>query len=377
MNDTGEGLYLGGNNATAITHHSVVALNHIHDLFMNQGDGIELKQGSHSCWIAENLVHDTNYPGILAYGTNGAGQNLIERNIVYNSNDNPIQVQGEAIVRNNLAFGRSGFAFSSRDHQGQVTNLEVVSNTFVATTGRAMRLEHWGGKPGMVLANNALYSQSGYALFVQGSLNGASVGGNVVHGQLNPGGAGPFTTGTGLSDFEALAWDGSLRDARPSASGVLVGAADPAFQVGRDNSGATRPAVESAGAFARGTYGRYTGGQVAGLSGEPRLTTTAHPSLGSTIQVSVADARPGAIAMLNARNAFVGIGTSALVDTSPIAWTSNQIGVVSAQGQLSFPVHVPNNTAWAGQTFQASWRVRDASAPLGISRSRCVRWVIE
>ena len=210
VNDTGEGLYLGANNAAVITHHTVVALNHVHDMFVNQGDGIELKQGSHSCWIAENLVHDTNYPGILAYGTNGAGQNLIEGNIVYNSNDNPIQVQGEAIVRNNLAFGRGAFAFSCRDHQGQVTNLEVVHNTFVATTGRAMRLEHWGGKPGMVLANNALYSQSGYALFVQGNLSGAAVGGNVVHGLLNPGAGGPFAVGNGLSDFVGLAWPGMV-----------------------------------------------------------------------------------------------------------------------------------------------------------------------
>ncbi len=159
--------------------------------------------------------------------------------------------------------------------------------------------------------------------------------------------------------------------------GALMGSADPTHAVGRDNAGATRPLLDSAGAFAPGTYGRYMGGQVSGRFGEPRLLSSAYPTLGSTIQVSVEDARPGAMAMFKGTDAFLGIQDSVLVDTSPAAWYSMQVGVVDPQGQLSFPVTVSNNTIWAGKTFQASWSIRDTSAVLGVARSRCVQWVME
>jgi len=44
-----------------------------------QGDGIEVKQGSHHNWIYSNHVHDTRYPCILVYGTGGKGLNVIEQ----------------------------------------------------------------------------------------------------------------------------------------------------------------------------------------------------------------------------------------------------------------------------------------------------------
>lgn len=40
----GEGMYLGANNGEHIMSESVIALNHIHDCFGDQGDGIEVKQ---------------------------------------------------------------------------------------------------------------------------------------------------------------------------------------------------------------------------------------------------------------------------------------------------------------------------------------------
>jgi hypothetical protein len=66
-----EGMYLGANNGDHIMSESVVALNHIHDCRGDQGDGIEVKQGSWGNLIAENHVHDTNYPCITVYGTAG------------------------------------------------------------------------------------------------------------------------------------------------------------------------------------------------------------------------------------------------------------------------------------------------------------------
>ncbi|MHC4848557.1 MAG: right-handed parallel beta-helix repeat-containing protein, partial [Planctomycetota bacterium] len=88
---TGEGMYLGANHGKRRMSYSVIALNHIHDCAGEQGDGIEIKQGSHHNWIVENHVHDTKYPCILVYGTGGNGINLIERNTCYRSQDNVMQ----------------------------------------------------------------------------------------------------------------------------------------------------------------------------------------------------------------------------------------------------------------------------------------------
>ena len=64
-------MYLGANEGEFIMSESVIALNHIHDCRGSQGDGIEVKQGSWGNLIAENDVHDTQYPCITVYGTAG------------------------------------------------------------------------------------------------------------------------------------------------------------------------------------------------------------------------------------------------------------------------------------------------------------------
>ncbi len=232
---TAEGMYLGANNAAAVTHDSVVALNHVHDTAGSQGDGIELKQGSWGNWIAENHVHDTQYPCILAYGTGGDPPNLIERNVCYRSGDNVMQVQGEALVRNNLLVdGAQGF--QSHDHQGMSVELVFVHNTIV-NTGRGANLQSWNGRPGMVFANNAVYSQSAESVrFANGSA-GVDLAGNVVLGPV-VGAASGFTPGVGLSDFAGVAWNASSLDATPTASGALIGMADAVWLVATDLTGA-------------------------------------------------------------------------------------------------------------------------------------------
>jgi hypothetical protein len=246
--DSSEGLYLGANNSAVRMSHSIVALNHIHDCGGTQGDGIELKQGSYNNWIVENHVHDTNYPGIIAYGTDGLGVNVIERNTVYNSADNVMQVQGEAIVRNNLLInGATGF--HSHDHQGQTRNLQVVHNTIV-NMGRATNLSSWNSRSGMVFANNAVYSQNAQSIHFPGGATGVTVAGNVVLGPVTGVTTGS-TTGNGLSDFAGLTWDARSRDGAPSASSALIGRADSAHAVAKDILGRTRVAPADAGAYDR------------------------------------------------------------------------------------------------------------------------------
>ncbi|MBE7491714.1 MAG: right-handed parallel beta-helix repeat-containing protein [Planctomycetes bacterium] len=237
---TGEGMYLGANDGKVKMRDSVIALNHIHDIGgdkVTQGDGIEVKQGSFGNRIAENTVHDTAYPCIIAYGTGGERPNIIERNTCWNSGDNVMQVQGEAVVRNNLLLNGGNAGFASHDHQGKSVNLVVVHNTIVSRKLGA-KLNSWSAREGMVFANNAVYSE-GAAIQFSGGSQGVDLRGNVVFGSVSGAGAG-FVKGRGLEDFAGLTWDAARRDARPAAGSPLVGAADSEPKVETDLAGAKR-----------------------------------------------------------------------------------------------------------------------------------------
>lgn len=252
---TGEGMYLGANAGAVIMHDSVIALNHVHDTngpTVTQGDGIELKQGSWGNLIAENLVHDCGYPCILVDGTAGLTQNTVERNTCYNSGDNVMQIQGECIVRNNLAMNGAGTAFASQNHQGAPTNLQVTHNTFINTV-RAVSLNNWSGAAGMVFANNVCYSKTQEAAFAGGSA-GVTFAGNVSAGTLAGIGAG-FTPTTNavnpLLDFTSVAWDASLRNALPVAACSIIGAGNATYAAAVDITGAARASLLESGCFDR------------------------------------------------------------------------------------------------------------------------------
>ncbi|MCA8941165.1 MAG: right-handed parallel beta-helix repeat-containing protein [Planctomycetes bacterium] len=231
----GEGMYLGANNSAHVMRYSVIAYNHIHDCSGSQGDGIEVKQGSYGNLVAYNHVHDTNYPCIIAYGTDGNAKNVIEGNICYRSNEAVMQVQGEAIVRNNLLIDGDG-GFLSTDHQGQSRELTVVHNTIV-TAGRGAYLSRWNGRPDMVFANNVVYSRDSESIHFSNGSSGVTVSGNVVVGGVSN--AAGFVPGNGLSDFVDLAWDGSRRNAVPTDETIYLGA-DPQYSVTEDLFGSAR-----------------------------------------------------------------------------------------------------------------------------------------
>jgi hypothetical protein len=212
-----EGMYLGGNNASVIMSESVIALNHIHDCRGDQGDGIEVKQGSWGNLIAENHVHDTQYPCITVYGTAGKPVNIIERNLCYNSADNVMQVQGEAIVRNNVLINGAGAGFASTDHQGKTLNLQVIHNT-ILNAAHAFRGGSWNGREGMILANNILYSRDANALHYANGNAGVLSAGNVVFGDGPKDGC---VKGRGFEDFPGVTLDGSKHDATPAADAKL------------------------------------------------------------------------------------------------------------------------------------------------------------
>ena len=231
----GEGMYLGANNGQFIMSESVIALNHIHDCKGEQGDGIEVKQGSWGNLIAENDIHDTQYPCITVYGTAGKPVNIIERNLCRRSANHTMQVQGEAIVRNNVLISAAGSGFASTDHQGKTLNLQVIHNTII-NTSHAFSGGSWNARKGMVLANNILYSQDKNALHFANGSDGVVMKGNVVVGGGPNVGTAP---GRGLTDFDGVTWDGAKHDARPVAEAPLD-KADPAFLVPTDFTGRAR-----------------------------------------------------------------------------------------------------------------------------------------
>ncbi len=240
-----EGMYLGANDGACLMSESIIALNHIHDCRGDQGDGIELKQGSWGNLIAENHIHDTNYPCITVYGTAGKPVNIIERNLCYRSADSVMQVQGEAIVRNNVLIGGKNAGFASTDHQGKSRNLQVVHNTIV-NVGHAFRGGSWNAREGMILANNILYSRDANALHFANGKEGVTITGNIV---LGGGPKDGCTRGRGLEDFTGLSWDGEKRDATPGPDAPFEKAASE-YLLDTDFTGKTRVTAVS-GAIAR------------------------------------------------------------------------------------------------------------------------------
>jgi hypothetical protein len=230
-----EGMYLGGNDGAYIMSESVIALNHVHDCRGDQGDGIEVKQGSWGNLIAENHVHDTNYPCITVYGTAGKPVNVIERNLCYRSADHTMQVQGEAIVRNNLLISAAGSGFTSTDHQGKTRNLQVIHNTIV-NANHAFSGGSWNGREGMILANNVLYSRDANALHFANGKDGVTIAGNVVVGNGPKDGC---TRGRGIEDFMKLSWDAIELNATPT-SDAPFDRADPRFLIDTDFNGRAR-----------------------------------------------------------------------------------------------------------------------------------------
>lgn len=247
--NTGEGMYLGCNNDFCRVENSLIDGNYIHHTNgpnVDQGDGIELKEGSSGNIISNNVIHDTNYPGILVYSTVGNGpQNIIEGNVIWNSNENGMQVAADAIVRNNIVIG-APVAFQ-RHQAGSPSNLEFVNNT-VIVPGNAINVRDVSGP--VLIANNAVYSENGRAInLVSGDITQVSLSGNVGQGGLVGANAG-YTEGNGMStDFENANLSGPPTSLYPGSTSALIGAADSTKAPVIDFNGSTRQSPHDAGAY--------------------------------------------------------------------------------------------------------------------------------
>lgn len=254
-NNTGEGMYLGCNNGGCEVINSLIEGNYVHHTnqpSVNQGDGIELKEGSFGNVIRDNVIHDTNYPCILTYASNGP-QNIIERNLMWNCGDHGIQSAADAVIRNNIILSANVDGIAMQPHQsGSPMNLEVVHNTIIEANGAAISLRGISGP--VVVANNALYAQSGNAFFVNGATDGLVFEGNVGEGAVS--GGLDFVTGGIGPDFVDASYAGAPpMDVFPASGSAVVGAGSDTYGAPDDFNGTPRSGSMDAGAYAYGDAG--------------------------------------------------------------------------------------------------------------------------
>ena len=247
-NGTGEGMYLGCNNDGCRVVNSLIEGNHIHDTnraTVLQGDGIEIKEGSYGNIVRDNVIHDTNYPGILLFSTVGNGPpNVVEGNVIWSVYDNTMQIAADAIVRNNIILGN----VAMQAHQaGSPSNIEFVHNT-VISDGSGINVRNVSGP--VVIANNAVYAQGTAINLISGNVGLVQIAGNVGTGGLSGGGSG-FVTGGGIdSDFVSADFSGRPPiDPFPANGSALIAAGDAQFAVATDFNGTPRAGSTDVGAY--------------------------------------------------------------------------------------------------------------------------------
>lgn len=250
---TGEGMYLGCNSNGCQMYDSLIEGNHIHHTNaadVSQGDGIEIKEGSHDNIVRDNVIHDTKYPCIITYSAVGnGGPNILERNVIWGCGDHGIQSAADVVIRNNIILGAAADGIRNQPHQaGSPANIQIVHNTILAPQNNAIRSDGIVGS--VLIANNAVYAQSGSAIRVGGDLGALVVAGNVGFGGTQ-GVATGYEDGAGLAmDFVGASFsNGVPNDVFPSPGSALPAAGDAAHVVEDDFNGTPRQGAADVGAY--------------------------------------------------------------------------------------------------------------------------------
>ena len=248
-NGTGEGMYVGCNNATCLVSDSLIENNWIHDTLpgTTQGDGIEIKVGSHSNIIRDNVIYNRPYPGIFVYGTLANGANLVERNVIWNCLEG-IYAVSDAIVRNNIILNSTlGLSLYPHAQVPVLKNITAVNNTLYGN--RTGVLVRWGGI-NMMLANNAIFSPSATAVNSGSGIAASSiVRNNYIEGSSSSAidNARFFAGGSSSTVFTNTA----ARNFWPLANSIVLGKGDSLLTPALDFNGSKRAAPFDVGAYQR------------------------------------------------------------------------------------------------------------------------------
>ena len=243
---TGECMYLGCNDGGCVVWDSVIQGNYCHDTAdTEQGDGIELKSGSYNNAILDNVIINTNYPGITLYGTYGAAKNRVAGNLVWGTRDNGIQIVGDVDVENNLVVDAAAYGIYSKESQGATPeHVSIRHNTVVGGGDGCLRINDWDGVTDGVVANNLLICAGGTAVRLASGVGGAIWSGNLAVGDTD----GASGVGDGGS-ADALVVDAAAPDLYPVAGGALVDAGNPDHGLEVDFDCQPRDAAPDVGAY--------------------------------------------------------------------------------------------------------------------------------
>jgi hypothetical protein len=249
---TGEGMYLGCNDGSCTFTNGLVALNYVHDMGGEQGDGIEIKTGAHDNIVRDNVIVRSKYPGITMYGFSGTGgPNIVERNLVWHSlADNGIQVAGQIIVRNNIVIDAALSGIASKPSPYHTPHdVTIINNTVVnAIAGACMKTNGWSTETGQVIANNAFYCDGAAAVDINGGAGSDAVITNNI-------GLGSSTATTGFmlgTSVAADLGDPATGNVYPPAGSMLIGRADGTHQATDDFNSTLRTGAD-VGAYERTT----------------------------------------------------------------------------------------------------------------------------
>jgi hypothetical protein len=246
-NGTGEGMYVGCNNATCTVRDSLIEQNWIHDTLpgVTQGDGIEVKFGSHSNVIRDNVIYNMTYPGIFVYGTGSNPANTVEGNVIWNTPEG-IYAVADAVVRNNIVFN-SGVGLSLYPHVQvrQMKNVTVVNNTLY-NNNEGVRMRWFSTATNMIFANNAVYSPAKTALNLSGSAG--TFRGNYIQGRADRSldGIGFISGGSSKDSFS----DPMNMNFWPKAGSPLIGKAEATYSPKTDFNHNDRVSPNDVGAYA-------------------------------------------------------------------------------------------------------------------------------
>jgi len=159
----GEGIYAGSHDGTRTTHDSFFVGNYIHDLAVgpeSQGDGIEIKNRSYGNTVKWNYIVGTKYPGVTVYGAGQAGRpiNIIQENIILNSEDSGIQVTADALVQGNWISGKHVGIASRPFGKTKARNIKILGNTIITDTF-GIKVSQWNHSDNWI-ANNLISSKT-------------------------------------------------------------------------------------------------------------------------------------------------------------------------------------------------------------------------
>lgn len=245
---TGEGMYLGCNDAACLFTNSIVENNYVHDVGGSQGDGIEIKTGAYGNVVRDNVIVRSNYPGITMYGYAGSGApNIVERNLVWHAlADNGIQVVGQIIVRNNLVIGAAASGIASKPSQAMTPHdVTIADNTIVSAGAACLKTNNWATEANQIVANNAVYCDGGTAI----DINGGAAAGAVFAANV---GLGTSTAPTGFVLGVSVAadlGDPTTGNVYPPMASALVNAGDAGQQPADDFNGTARTGAATVGAY--------------------------------------------------------------------------------------------------------------------------------